>query len=142
MARDYYEVLGVSRTASDDEIKKAYRRLAREHHPDVNPDRRTEAEAQFKEVGEAYAVLSDEQKRAAYDRFGHAGVNGGAGVDFSGGAGGLGDLFEVFFSGMGGAGSQRGDHVRRGADLRVDVTLTLEETYAGAARELDVTSLV
>jgi len=142
MARDYYEILGLSRTAADDEIKKAYRRLAREHHPDVNPERREAAESQFKEVGEAYAVLSDEQKRAAYDRFGHAGVNGGAGVDFSGGAGGLGDLFEVFFSGMGGAGSQRGDGVRRGADMRVDVTLTLEESYAGATRDLDVTSLV
>ncbi|HVF09561.1 MAG TPA: molecular chaperone DnaJ [Abditibacteriaceae bacterium] len=141
MARDYYEVLGISRTASDDEVKKAYRRLAREHHPDVNPERRVEAETQFKEVGEAYAVLSDEQKRAAYDRFGHAGVNGGAGVDFNG-AGGLGDLFEVFFSGMGGAGGHRGDQVRRGADLRVDVTLTLEESYAGTTRDLEVTSLI
>lgn len=142
MARDYYETLGVSKAASADDIKKAYRRLARDHHPDVNAHRRDAAEAAFKEIGEAYGVLSDEDKRARYDRFGHAGL-GGQDADFSG-AGGLGDLFEVFFSGMGGAagGQRTRDQVRRGADLRVDVTLTLEEVYAGVTRNLEVPSLM
>src|SRR4051812_21282241 len=101
MPKDYYEVLSVSRTATSEEIKKSYRRLAREKHPDVNAHRRDEAEAEFKEIGEAYSVLSDDGKRSRYDQFGHAGVNGmpgggGGGVDFGGG---LGDLFEVFFNG-------------------------------------------
>jgi molecular chaperone DnaJ len=144
MATDYYEVLGVSRTATADEIKKAYRRLAREHHPDVNAHRRDEAEAHFKEISEAYGVLSDEEKRARYDRFGPEGVNGG-GVDFSG-VGGLGDIFEVFINGMGGMGGVTGERARqqtrRGSDLRVDVTLTLEDVYAGVTRELEVASLL
>jgi molecular chaperone DnaJ len=139
--RDYYEILNVSRTATQDEIKKAYRKMAREHHPDVNAHRRDEAEAAFKEIGEAYAVLSDEQKRARYDQYGHAGLNGGD-VDFSG-VGGLGDLFEVFFNGMGGVGgTQTREQVRRGADLRLDLTLTLQESYAGVTRELEVPSLI
>ena len=78
MPRDYYEILGVSQSASADEIKRAYRRLAREHHPDVNHDRRDDAEAQFKEIGAAYAVLSDQNKRDRYDQYGHDGVNGAA----------------------------------------------------------------
>src|SRR5690554_6692505 len=95
--RDYYEVLGVPRTASKEEIKRAYRRLARRYHPDVSQEE--DADEKFKEVGEAYEVLSDDQKRAAYDRFGHAGVRGGAGAggfeDF--GFGGVADIFEEFF---------------------------------------------
>lgn len=141
MPKDYYEVLGVSRTATADEIKKAYRKLAREHHPDVNAHRRDEAESHFKEIGEAYNVLSDEDKRARYDRFGHAGLNGGD-SDFGAGVGGLGDLFEVFFSTMGGAAASTREQVRHGADLRVDVTLTLEEIYAGVTREMEIPSLI
>jgi molecular chaperone DnaJ len=145
MAKDYYEILGVSRTASADDIKKAYRRLAREHHPDVNADRREEAEAMFKQIGEAYNVLSDEQKRARYDRYGEAGVNGGGGSsDFDfGGVGNLGDLFEVFFSGAAGAGGGRTrEQIRRGSDVRADVTLTLEEVYAGVLKELEIPTLL
>ena len=141
MPQDYYEVLGVSKQASADEIKRAYRKLARETHPDVNAHRREEAEASFKEVGEAYGVLSDQQKRAAYDQYGHAGVNGGA--DFGGGAGGvnIGDIFDVFFNGGGGQAGGR-ETVRGGADLRMDVTLTLEEAFAGVTKKLDVPSLI
>ena len=141
MARDYYEVLGVPKQSSADEIKRAYRKLARENHPEVNAHRREEAEASFKEIGEAYGVLSDQQKRAAYDQYGHAGVNGGA--DFGGGAGGvnIGDIFDVFFNG--GAGQSGGrETVRGGSDLRMDVTLTLEEAFAGVTKKLDVPSLI
>jgi len=142
MAKDYYETLGVSRTATTEEIKKSYRRLAREHHPDVNADRREEAEAQFKEIGEAYNVLSDDQKRARYDRYGEAGLNGGgADVDF-GNVGNLGDLFEVFFSGAGNGGQRVREQVRRGADVRADVTLSLEEVYAGVLKELEIPTLM
>jgi molecular chaperone DnaJ len=143
MPRDYYEVLGVARTASAEEIKRAYRRLAREHHPDVNHDRQAEAETLFKEIGEAYGVLSDDSKRAQYDRFGHEGVSGPA--DFGGGAGvgGLGDLFEVFFNGVQQAAGERArDAVRRGSDLRVNVRLTLEEIYSGARRDLEIPTLL
>jgi molecular chaperone DnaJ len=140
MATDYYEVLGVSRNASADEIKKAYRKLAREFHPDVNHHRRDEAEAKFKQIGEAYGVLSDEDKRARYDRFGPEGVNGGP--DFGGGmGGGLGDLFEVFFNGVNQAGGAR-EQVRRGSDLRTNIHLTLEEIYAGTTRELQIPTLL
>ena len=96
--RDYYEVLGVGRQAAGDEIKKAYRKLAREYHPDVNKS--PDAEGRFKEINEAYEVLSDEHKRAAYDRFGHAGTPGGFATDFSG-FGGINDIFEEFFGGFG-----------------------------------------
>lgn len=144
MARDYYEVLSVERTASFDEIKRAYRKLARENHPDVNAHRREESEAHFKEIGEAYGVLSDEQKRALYDQYGHAGLNGGS--DFSGGDGvNLGDIFDVFFNGGGFGGDMGGrtrDGLRRGADLRMDVTLTLEDAYAGITKTLQVPSLI
>ncbi len=103
--RDYYEVLGISKGASDDEIKKAYRKLAKQYHPDVN--KAPDAEAKFKEINEAYEVLSDPQKKATYDQFGHAGMDGFAGGNYSSGFGGmnmddLGDIFSDFFSGMGG----------------------------------------
>ena len=144
MARDYYEVLGVQKTASADEIRRAYRKLAKEHHPDVNPDNKTEAEARFKEIGEAYNVLSDDDKRARYDRFGPEGVSGaGAGAaDFGGMGGGLGDLFEVFFGGAAGAQGRAREDLRRGSDLRVDVSMTLEECWAGVTKDLSVPSLL
>lgn len=141
--RDLYEVLGVAKGASQDEIKKAYRKLAREKHPDANAHRRDEAEAEFKEIGQAYAILSDEEKRARYDQFGAEGLNGG-GFDASG-AGGLGDLFEVFFNGMAGAGtggSRTREQIRRGADLRMDVRLSMEEVYAGVTKQLEVPTLL
>ncbi len=145
---DLYEVLQVSRTASGDEIKQSYRRLAREHHPDVNAHRREESETLFKEVSSAYAVLSDPQKRATYDQYGHAGLNGGG---MGGGAdtGDLGDLFDIFFQGMGNSasagvnfGGASREQTRRGADTRLDVTLTLQEAYAGVTRELKVPTMV
>ncbi len=140
--RDYYEVLGVGRGANADEIKKAYRKFARQYHPDVNKE--ADAEAKFKELNEAYEVLSDDNKRAAYDRFGHAAVDGSAGTgpggftgDFSG-FGGLGDIFEEFF-GFGGqqrAGSRRTP--RRGADLRYDMPISFEEAAFGLERDIEV----
>ncbi len=144
MAKDYYETLGVQKTASDDEIRRAYRKLARENHPDVNPDNKAAAEARFKEIGEAYNVLSDAQKRARYDRFGPEGVGGpgAGGPDFGGMGGGIGDLFEVFFGGAAGAQSRAREDLRRGSDLRIDVSLTLEECWAGVTKELRVPSLL
>ena len=139
--RDYYEVLGVSKGASADEIKKAYRKLAVKYHPDKNPGDK-EAEEKFKEAAEAYSVLCDPDKKARYDQFGHAGVEG-AGPDFSGGFGDLNDILnEMFggafgggfggFGGFGGARSnQRQQKVYRGRDIRVRVTLTREEIAKG-----------
>ncbi len=136
--RDYYETLGVGKTASGDELKSAFRKLAKQYHPDVNKE--TGADERFKEINEAYAVLSDEQKRAAYDRFGHAGVNGGGGMgasDFSGGFG-VEDIFETFFGGgfSGGRGTSR-RAPRRGADLRYDLTLTFEQAIHGVDQEIE-----
>ena len=139
--RDYYEVLGVSRNSSEQEIKSAYRKLALQYHPDRNPGNK-EAEEQFKEAAEAYSVLSDPQKRASYDRFGHAGVGGA-----SGGFGGfdpnvfadfsdiLGDIFGFgdFFG-----GGRRGSRVQRGADLRYDLDLTFEEAAFGTTKKIKV----
>jgi molecular chaperone DnaJ len=144
MARDYYEILGVQRTASEAELKAAYRKLAMEHHPDRNAGK-PESEAKFKECAEAYAILSDAQKRAAYDRFGHAGLNGGGG--FNGGASGpdINDLFnEVFGSafGMGGGQRRNPNAPSRGSDLRADVEITLEQAYAGAEAEIPVLTAV
>jgi len=136
--RDYYEVLGVDRTADKETIKKSFRKLAQQYHPDMNKS--PEAETLFKEMNEAYQVLSDDQKRAAYDRYGHAGVSGaGAGAaDFSG-FGDFGSIFEEIFSGF--AGQQNGRsrrQPRRGADLRADIRLTFEEAAFGAERELEI----
>lgn len=137
--RDYYEVLGVQRSASKDELKKAYRRLARQYHPDVNRD--NGASERFKEINEAYEVLADDDKRAAYDRFGHAGVQGGTG--FSGfdaaGFSGFADIFEEFFGGGLGNSRRRRSGPRRGADLRYDLTITFEEAVFGIEKEVDIT---
>jgi molecular chaperone DnaJ len=133
--RDYYEVLGVARNASDDDIKKAFRRLARQYHPDVNRDK--DAEARFKEVNEAYEVLSDPQKRQMYDQFGHASANMGAGAGFENfGFGGFSDIFQTFFGGQSGGGSHRGP--QRGSDLRYNLTLTFEEAVFGCDQDLEI----
>ncbi|KUO64024.1 MAG: molecular chaperone DnaJ [Gracilibacter sp. BRH_c7a] len=142
MKRDYYEVLGVSKSASLDEIKKAYRKIAKENHPDVNPGDK-KAEERFKEATEAYAVLSSPDKKAKYDQFGHSGVDfngqgyGGFG-DFSDFADfGLGDIFDMFFGG-GGMGGSRRQGPTRGSDLRYDLTITLFEAAFGAKKEIEV----
>lgn len=155
--RDYYEVLGVSKNASDDEIKKAYRKLAVKYHPDKNPGNK-EAEEKFKEISEAHEVLSDKQKRARYDQFGHAGVNGGAGggaygnpfgagqnssfnfngqefhFDFGGAGGGLDDILGSLF-GFGGAGRRR---AARGADYRTQITIDFKEAIFGTTKSLNI----
>jgi molecular chaperone DnaJ len=145
--RDYYDILGVTRGADDAALKSAFRKQAMEHHPDRNGGCE-DASARFKEINEAYSVLSDAQKRAAYDRFGHAGVNGMGG----GGGGGQGfhdvnDIFsEVFgdaFGEMfGGRGRQRSNGPARGADLRYDMEITLEQAYAGVEKEIRVPSSI
>ncbi|MDQ2888891.1 MAG: molecular chaperone DnaJ [Chloroflexota bacterium] len=133
--RDYYEVLGVSRSATDDEIKKSFRRLAKQYHPDANKEQG--AEARFIEINEAYEVLSDQQKRAAYDRYGHAAVNGaGAGFNDFGGFSSINDLFETFFAGS--AGGQRRTGTQRGADLRYELTITFEEAVFGCQKEIEL----
>lgn len=137
--RDYYEVLGVERNTDKDGLKKAFRKLAQKYHPDVNKSE--EAEARFKEINEAYQILNDDQKRAAYDRFGHAGVQGlgNQQSDFAGGFGDLSSIFEEFFGGIGGSSGGRGRRQpRRGADLRADIRLTFEEAAFGVDRELDI----
>jgi molecular chaperone DnaJ len=143
--RDYYEVLGVNRTATDQELKSAYRRLARSHHPDTNQND-PQAEEKFKELAEAYSVLSDQEQRQRYDHFGHAGVSSGAGQSwgapgFTGFEDILGDLFgfgDVFGSGR--SGSRRST-AQRGADLRYDLEITLEEAYAGMTAQLRIPRL-
>ncbi|HMS55242.1 MAG TPA: molecular chaperone DnaJ [Fimbriimonadaceae bacterium] len=131
--RDLYEVLGVSRTASADEIKSAFRALARKYHPDVNQNK-AEAEEKFKEIGEAYSVLSDPEKRAQYDRFGT--TEGMGDPFFGGGAANFGDLFEMFFGGV--ASPRSRPTGRQGEDVRADVVLTLAEVVTGAHKEITV----
>ncbi len=141
--RDYYEVLGVAKTASDDEIKKAYRGLAKKYHPDVNPGDKA-AEEKFKEANEAYAILSDADKRAAYDSYGHAAFDGTGAQNGAGGFGGgfdfgdIGDIFGSFFGGGfgGGGASQRRNAPMRGDDIGVRVTLSFEEAVFGVKREV------
>jgi molecular chaperone DnaJ len=148
--KDYYEVLGVVKTASADEIKKAYRRLAMKFHPDRNPNDKT-AENKFKELQEAYAVLSDQQKRSVYDQVGHAGFEGmgaggpGGGPGGFGGFGGMGDIFgdifgEVFRGANGGRGQRRGP--ARGADLGYNLNLTLEEAVFGTTVQIKVPTMI
>ena len=154
--RDYYEVLGVNKTATDEELKKAYRKLAKKYHPDANPDNKKEAEAKFKEVNEAYETLSDPQKRRMYDQFGHDGPQGfgGAGGPFGGGNyysystsgfdgfsdfGDLGDIFSSFFGGGARAGARQQRGPRKGADLNLNLEITFEEAFLGVEKQISIT---
>jgi molecular chaperone DnaJ len=136
--RDLYEVLGVGRTASDAEIKRAFRKLAQQWHPDVNAD--PEAEARFKEASEAYQILSDPDRRQRYDTFGRAGVDGGAGGAGFEGFGGFSDIFDAFFGGAA-AGSARRGRPQPGSDLRYDLRITFEEAVKGTEKEIEFRSL-
>lgn len=151
--RDYYEVLGVEKNASEEEIKKAYRKLAKKYHPDANPDNKQEAEAKFKEVNEAYETLSDSQKRQMYDQFGSDGPQGfggpggngyysysSSGFDGFTDFGDLGDIFSSFFGG--GFGNSRGRNAngpRKGADIRYNLDISFEETFLGVEKEITIT---
>lgn len=139
--RDYYEVLGVSKTASEDEIKKAFRKLARKYHPDVNRDNIEEAEEKFKEINEAYEILSNAERRAQYDQLGHAAFEGGgAGQQgfggFGGANGGFSDIFDMFFGQSGFGGRQNGPE--KGADLRYDMEITFEQAAFGVETEIQI----
>jgi molecular chaperone DnaJ len=145
MARDYYETLGVSRDADKEEIKQAYRRLARKYHPDVNKE--PGAEERFKEINRAYEILSEPETKARYDRFGEAGVGAGAGAGYQdfGDMGGFADIFESFFSGFAGSGTgpqtrRRGGPVR-GDDLRLDLKLDFREAVFGGEKEIRISHL-
>ena len=146
--RDYYEVLGIAKNATDEEIKKAYRKLAKKYHPDANPDNKQEAEAKFKEVNEAYEVLSDSQKRQMYDQFGHDGPQGfgsgnngyysysSSGFDGFSDFGDLGDIFSSFFGGGFGtkSGKSTNSGPKKGADLRYNLDISFEEAFLGTER--------
>ncbi|CAE20197.1 DnaJ protein [Prochlorococcus marinus str. MIT 9313] len=141
---DYYDLLGVSKDADGDTLKRAYRRLARQYHPDINKD--PGAEDRFKEIGRAYEVLSDPQTRGRYDQFGEAGLGGAAGMPDVGDMGGFADLFETFFSGFGGAGGSGGARPRRrgpqqGDDLRYDLKIDFEQAVFGQEREIKIPHL-
>ena len=144
MARDYYEILEVEKKASAEEIKRSFRRLARQYHPDVNKE--SDAEAKFKEINEAYQVLSNPQKRSQYDYFGKAGAGAGPGMggfDFSGfetNFEGFGDVFDMFFGG--GARTRQRTGPQRGEDLRYDVSITLEEASKDTEIELEIPHMV
>ncbi|MDY6958588.1 MAG: molecular chaperone DnaJ, partial [Halobacteriota archaeon] len=149
--RDYYEVLGVNKNCQLDEIKRAYRRLAKEHHPDMNKDNIKESEEMFKEISEAYAVLCNNEKRARYDRFGHSGLNGYSSEDIFGGVdlgdilrdigfgGGFGGIFDSFFGGGRRSGFQSGP--RRGSDIRHDLKITLEDVAFGLDTTIGVSRM-
>ncbi|MBQ4649734.1 MAG: molecular chaperone DnaJ [Firmicutes bacterium] len=149
--RDYYEVLGLQKGASDDEIKKAFRKMAMKYHPDKNPNNK-EAEEKFKEVNEAYSVLSDPDKKSKYDRFGHAGVDPSAGFGGAGGFGGFGgfeDIFDMFggafgggFGGFGGGGQRRANQPRKGRDLQKAITITFEEAAFGTKKTIELSKYV
>ncbi len=147
--RDYYEILGVSKTATDDEIKKAYRRLAKKYHPDLNPNN-PEAEARFKEAGEAYQILSNPETRAKYDQFGQAafdgasGYGGGAGSGFGGFGFDVNDIFDsIFGGGFGGFGGNRGGRTpQRGADLRASLEISFEEAVFGTEKDITINKSV
>jgi DnaJ-class molecular chaperone with C-terminal Zn finger domain len=146
--RDYYEVLGVSKSATPEEIKKAYRQMAIKYHPDKNPGNK-EAEEKFKEAAEAYDVLSNPEKKQKYDQFGHAGMSGAAGGGFSSGGFSMEDIFSQFgdifgghfgggfssFGGFGGNGGRGGRNVQRGSDIRIRVKLTLSEIVHGVEKK-------
>ncbi|WP_201713546.1 molecular chaperone DnaJ [Rossellomorea arthrocnemi] len=137
--RDYYEVLGVGKDASKDEMKKAYRKLSKKYHPDINKE--ADADEKFKEISEAYEVLSDDQKRAQYDRFGHTDPNQGfgGGGDFGGGGfGGFEDIFNTFFGGGGGGRRRDPNAPRQGADLQYTMSLTFEEAVFGKETEIEI----
>ncbi|QCH14955.1 molecular chaperone DnaJ [Synechococcus sp. CB0101] len=143
---DYYDLLGVARDSDADTLKRAYRRLARQYHPDINKE--PGAEDKFKEIGRAYEVLSDPQTRARYDQFGEAGLGGGAGMPDMGDMGGFADLFETFFSGFGGggmggpgAGGARRRGPRQGDDLRFDLTVSFSEAVFGQEKEIQIRHL-
>ncbi|MBR5278892.1 MAG: molecular chaperone DnaJ [Clostridia bacterium] len=143
--RDCYEILGISKTATDDEIKKAYRRMAKQYHPDANPGNK-EAEDKFKEVNEAYSILSDSEKKANYDRFGYAGVDpsaggGGFGGGFSGGFD-MGDIFDMFGGMFGGGGrSQRANAPMRGEDVGLRITIDFNESLFGCKKDVSYTRI-
>jgi len=144
--RDYYEVLGVQKGASEDQIKKAYRTLAKKYHPDLNPGDQ-EAEVKFKEANEAYEVLSDSDKRARYDQFGHAGVDpnfgggAGGGSPFQGGGFDFTDIFDSFFGGFGGGRRQNPNAPRQGSDVQATVAISFEEAAKGCKRQIQVQRL-
>ncbi|MFV0314165.1 MAG: molecular chaperone DnaJ, partial [Anaerotignum sp.] len=139
--RDYYEILGASKGASEAELKKSYRKMAMKYHPDQNPDNK-DAEAKFKEVNEAYEVLSDSEKRAQYDQFGHAAFEQGGGGGYGQGfdMGDLGDIFGSMFGfgGFGGGGGSRRNGPRRGNDVNVNIQLTFEEAAFGCTKEISI----
>ncbi len=155
--KDYYEILGVQKTATDEELKKAYRKLAKKYHPDANPDNKKEAEEKFKEINEAYEILSDSQKRKMYDQFGTVdpqGFGGGAGGPFGGGYysysssgfdgfsdfGDLGDIFSSFFGGGRASGrNAQARGPRKGADLNLNMEITFEEAFLGIEKEISIT---
>ncbi|OGH00072.1 MAG: molecular chaperone DnaJ [Candidatus Lambdaproteobacteria bacterium RIFOXYD1_FULL_56_27] len=142
--RDYYEILGVGKTASKEELKKAYRKLAQQYHPDKNPDDKV-SEEKFKELSEAYEILSDAERRAQYDRFGHSAANMGSGQNPFEGAGGFGDIFgdvfSEFFGGSGGRRGGQGSRGERGSDLSYNMELTFEQAAFGYSTELVIPRL-